>query len=254
MYQQIVRKVSNANLAADDSLDQSMDHLVEPSLLPQSSQLLPVFPTVEGGNRFSTYLIKKVRRNPRDLRAHVQRTLLYLSMGDSDAIYAALIDLFLILGNRGLHIRKNLLRQALPSLKEKQVRFLLVHLSRGLDSNISLPKNTVSSLSIGRSGLTQIVRRTASDSGDSDASPLEQAVEILKQNDWLTAMVILENALHHDPGDEAVCRELLSLYRQQQTREAFYKTYMGLIGRSLALPELWLDTEKFFLDSMSLTN
>jgi hypothetical protein len=62
-------------------------------------------------------------------------------------------------------------------------------------------------------------------------------------------MIILENALHHDPGDAEVCRKLLELYKQQNTREAFYRTYSTHIGRHLALPEVWSETEKFFLDS-----
>jgi hypothetical protein len=59
-------------------------------------------------------------------------------------------------------------------------------------------------------------------------------------------MVMLEDALQHDPGDEAVCRELLSLYKKYDAQEAFYRTYTGLIGRCLAVPELWQDTEKLF--------
>jgi hypothetical protein len=232
---------------ADEPLNQTVDHHIEPSLLPQPSQLLPSFLNTEWHSTFSQYLAKRVKRNPRDLRAHVQRTLLYLSRRDSEAIYAALIDLFLILGNRGSHIRNNLLRQAMPFLQKEHYRFLMTHMESGLDANEPLPPNTYSSLSIGHMGTTHIVNQKTTDSSHSGARPIEQAMERLRQHDWLTAMLILENALQHDPGDAAVCRKLLSLYKQQHAREAFFRTYTGLFGRCLALAELWRDTERFFL-------
>lgn len=244
MHQQIVRKIANKSAKAGDSVRQNMNHIVEPSLLPHPKALLPSFADIGWSNTFTQYLVKRVRRNPRDLRAHVQRTLLYLSKRDSEAVYAALIDLFLILGNRGTDIRKNLLNQAEPLLKKEQYQFLVDRMKSGLDSNEPLPSNTLSSLSRGHSGTTRIVSRKISDPNHS--APLEQAMECFHQNDWLTAMIILEDALHHDPGDAAVCRELLSLYKKQQAREAFHRTYTSLFGRCLALPELWRDTEKFF--------
>ncbi|MES9994226.1 MAG: hypothetical protein ABW098_19935 [Candidatus Thiodiazotropha sp.] len=254
MHKLIVKKISRKGVAAGDSLNQLANHKIEACLLPRQTQLLPTFPISDWSNSFSQYLVKRVRRNPRDLRAHVQRTLLYLSRRDTESIYAALIDLFLILRNRGWHIRNNLLTQAMPILQEEQYQFLKKHLESGLNTSDPLPAKTFSCLSRGHSGTTQIVIRKSTDANHSGASPHEQAMERYRQNDWLTAMVILENALHHDPGDEPVCRELLSLYKLQHAREAFYRTYAGLFGRRLALPDLWRDTERFFLDSTHLTN
>jgi hypothetical protein len=254
MHEQIVKKIASEGVTAHDSHNQTTDHFVEPSLLPQPNQLLPSFPITDWSNTFSQYLVKRVRRNPRDLRAHVQRTLLCLSKHDSDAIYAALIDLFLILGNRGFRIRTNLLKKALPFLQTNQFQFLVKHLKSGLNTNEPLPPNTYSSLSRGYCGTTYIVRRKTKNSDQPDANPLEQAKERYRQNDWLSAIVILENALYHDPGDDAVCNELLLLYKQQNTRDAFYRTYTGLFGRSLALPEMWRETELFFLNSARTTN
>ncbi|MCU7829283.1 MAG: hypothetical protein KZQ85_09470 [Candidatus Thiodiazotropha sp. (ex Myrtea sp. 'scaly one' KF741663)] len=248
MDELIVRKIPGKGTTTDDPVNQIPDHAVEPSLLPQPSQLLPSFPVSGWQDTFSQYLIKRVRRNPRDLRAHVQRTLMYLSQRDPKALYAALIDLFLILGDRGREIRENLLRQARRQLTEEQYQFLMSRIETGLSTQEPLPPNTYSSLSKGLTGTTYIVRRQHSNSDISAATPLDQAREWLRQNDWLTAMFILENALNDDPGEEAVCRELLSLYRKQHARDAFYKTYTGLFGRHLALPELWRDTESFFLE------
>ncbi|MCU7805218.1 MAG: hypothetical protein KZQ96_18670 [Candidatus Thiodiazotropha sp. (ex Lucinoma borealis)] len=249
MHEQIVRKLPDKDVTTGDSVYQTTDHVVEPSLLPQPSQLLPSFPVSDWSDAFSQYLIKRVRRNPRDLRAHVQRTLLYLSQRDSEAIYAALIDLFLILGSRGHEIRKNLLRQARSLLPEERYRFLKARMKTGLDTKERLPPNTFSSLSRGLSGTTNIVSRKGSDPNSSPVNPLDQAMERYRQNDWLTAMIILENALNDDPGDEAVCRELLSLYKKHHARDAFYKTFTGIFGRCFALPELWRDTERFFHES-----
>ncbi|MES9927117.1 MAG: hypothetical protein ABW158_03295 [Candidatus Thiodiazotropha sp. 6PDIVS] len=254
MHGTIVKKITSKGVTADDSYGQTMDQLIEPCLLPKSSQLLPSFPVKEWSDAFSQYLEKRVRRNPRDLHAHVQRTLLYLSKYESEAMYAALVDLFLILGKRGSHIRKNLVGQAKPFLLKEQHQFLIKHMESGLDSNQPLPSNTFSSLSRGHSGTMYIVSRKSTGSSQSFDSPVEQAKERCCQNDWLTAMVILEDAIRHDPGDTVVCRELLSLYIQQHAREAFFATYAGLLGRSIALPELWRDTENYFYDSTQMIN
>jgi hypothetical protein len=249
MHDQIVRKIYNRDLTADDSFNNIVNHCVEPCLLPQQSQLLPLFPVMEWNNTFSQFLVKRVRRNPRDLRAHVQRVLLYISKSDTDAVYAALIDLFLILGKNGSHIRKNLLNKAMLLLHEEQYKFLSARMESGLDSNEPLPPNTFSSLSKGHSGTTFIVKRKSTESDQSGRDPLQQAAVLIRQNDSLSAIIILEQALHHDPGNEFICRELLFLYRRQHAREPFFRTYTGLLGRCLAVPELWHETERYFLDS-----
>jgi hypothetical protein len=249
MYEQIVIFRPNKTTRIECSTSTTVKHTVEPCLLPEQRELLPFFPVVDWSNIFSRHLAKRVRRNPRDLRAHVQRILLYISESDTDSIYAALIDFFLILGERGLHIRKNLLNKALPFLDHDKTQFLMTHINCGLDTTVPLPPNTFSSLSSGHSGTTIIVKYNNTDSDLTGTSPLEQAIALIHHKDWLSAMIVLEEALHHDPGDEAVTRELLSLYKRQHAQYAFSRTYTGLYSRCLALPELWLDTESYFLDS-----
>jgi hypothetical protein len=249
MYEQIVIFRPNKATLVESSTSTTVKHIVEPCLLPQQSQLLPFFPVVGWSSILSRHLSKRVRRNPRDLRAHVQRILLYISENDADSIYAALIDFFLILGNRGLNIRKNLLNKALPILDQEKIKFLLTHIDSGLDTSVPLPPNTFSSLSRGHSGTTYIVKCKNSKPDQTGTCPLEQATALIHQKDWLTAMVILEQALHHDPGDQDVTRELLSLYKRKHAQQAFYRTYAGLFGRCLALPQLWIDTESYFINS-----
>jgi hypothetical protein len=249
MYEEIVIFRPNKTTTVECSTSTTVKHTVEPCLLPEQRELLPFFPVVDWSNIFSRHLAKKVRRNPRDLRAHVQRILVYISENDSDSIYAALVDLFLILGDRGLHIRKNLLNKALPFLDRDKSHFLMSHIECGLDTSATLPPNTYSSLSSGHTGTTFIVKCNNTNPVLAGTSPLEQARALIDHKDWLSAMILLEQALHHDPGDEAVTRELLSLYKRQHAEHAFYRTYSGLFGRCIALPELWLDIESYFLDS-----
>ncbi|MEJ2620377.1 MAG: hypothetical protein P8163_08980 [Candidatus Thiodiazotropha sp.] len=249
MYEQIVRKDANQERAPEDSRHSSAQLHIEASLLPQQRQILPYFSTLRSYNSFSKYLTKKVRRNPRDLRSHVQRTFLLLAKGDIEALYGALIDLFIILGDRGIELRKNLVARSKPILTHQQYEFLMAHMESGLDTNEPLPLNTFSSLSKGQAGTSNIVRRKHSNNAPTTTAPVELAKQQLLQKDWFTAMMILENALQQDPGDADVCSQLLELYKQQNTREAFVKTYSTHIGRSLALPELWSETEQFFLNS-----
>jgi hypothetical protein len=249
MYEQIVRKVTTQESTPEDPPPLPENLHIEPSLLPRQRRILPSFSTLRAYNSFSKYLIKKVRRNPRDLRAHVQRTFLLLAKGDIEALNGALIDLFIILGDRGIELRHNLLARSKPILKKQQYEFFVAHMESGLNTNAPLPINTFSSLSKGQAGTSSIVRRKHSNTSPSPTDPVDLANQQLLQKDWFTAMVILENALQYDPGDADVCNQLLNIYRQQNTREAFYRTYATHIGRRLALPEVWSETEKYFLNS-----
>ncbi|MCG8038593.1 MAG: hypothetical protein JAZ19_16325 [Candidatus Thiodiazotropha taylori] len=249
MRDHIVKKLGSNEAITLHNRNQSLKHHFEPSLLADQNRLLPSFPTLHCYTSFSRYLVKRIRRDPRDLRAHVQRTIFFLAKGDAEALYGALIDLFLVLGNLGIEIRRNLLERSESLLTQEQHEFLSAHLEIGLQHNNSSANTAFSSLSKGQSGSSIIVRHKSSVGLSSANNPIVESSEYLQQNDWLTAMMILEDALRYDPGDSAVSRVLISLYRQQGAQEAFFRTYSELIGRRLALPDLWIETEKFFLET-----
>jgi hypothetical protein len=63
------------------------------------------------------HLAHTIARRPKDLRLHVERILLYAESGDPDMI-GALGDLFLVLGDKGLPLRRRMLALARPFLSK----------------------------------------------------------------------------------------------------------------------------------------
>lgn len=225
-------------------------YVIEPSLLPESRSILPSFQVSGWLASYPHFLEKRVQRNPRNLLSHVQRTLLHFSMGKADATYGALVDLFLILGPRGPALRENLLGKTKGLLSEDQFHFLSTRIDAGLKTEDV--KSSVAGACLAKisSGDLNIVNRTDIDAVDS-SDPLTLARECLQQKDPAAAQLILEGALENDPGQEDVCKDLLTLYRENSMSDAFSRTYNSLLGRRLAVAELWRETEQFLQDAKS---
>jgi hypothetical protein len=78
------------------------------------------------------YLDQAVTANPQDLKAHLQRIHFHWQKRKRDAVFTALVDLFLILGTAGTAIRNRLVRNCEALLTSEQRVFLLEHLNNGL--------------------------------------------------------------------------------------------------------------------------
>jgi hypothetical protein len=170
---------------------------------------------------------------------------MYRTLGDRDAGFGALIDLFLILGPRGLQLRENLLLLWEGKLPKAQYRFLRARLISGLQASEPLPDGVSSLLAKGITGITTIVE-VSEDAPSTFEDPVRRAQEHLAKGDRASAQAILEAAFRDDPGREDVCRELIGLYRRENLRESFFRTYVEGLSRRLAVPQLWEDTERFF--------
>ena len=73
----------------------------EPLFWAEGFRRIRFHPSAHGPN-LATFLTHRVNRNPPNLLAQVQRVGLQLEQADEDALYGALLDLFLVLGqNKG---------------------------------------------------------------------------------------------------------------------------------------------------------
>ena len=63
-------------------------------------------------NRIADYFAHGVARTPNNLRGHVQRINEHIRQKDSPGTYGALLDLFITLSDKGLHLRNRMLRSA----------------------------------------------------------------------------------------------------------------------------------------------
>jgi hypothetical protein len=216
---------------------------VEPSLLPPSQRLQRRF-EVPGMHRgYLRHLEERIRRDPRNLNAHVERVLLRIARHEGGEVHAAMVDLFVALGAGGRALRARMLDVAAPRLTQEQHAFLRAHLDSGLDAGADGAVVRGSRPSWPVAGTMQIVRRR--DVGVA-SEPLSLARERIAAGDEAAAQSLLEEALERDPGQRDVGLELLALYRRRGHRADFERTRTALLGRRLASPEEWERTAAHF--------
>jgi len=248
MEEFVVKKDSQGSTNKKARSKLPSNYVIEPGLLPETRHILPNFKVSGWLAHYPRFLAKKVHRNPRNLLSHVQRTRLHHALGDANATFGALADLYLVLGSKGRSLRENLLEKTRDLLSEDQRHFLSKHLDSGLTTQHFTSSISNASLPGSADGNLTIVNRTNNTSEPHHSDPLLLSREYIKEGDPFTARLILETTLASDPGQKDICKELLKLYRDQSMRSAFFKTYNALIGRQLALADQWRETEHFFRD------
>lgn len=173
----------------------------------------------------SRYLAHRIIDNPRDLRAHVQRIYLLLVAGDEVTLRASIVDLFIVLGDKGHALKARMLDCATPVLSKTVAAFLRKHLHTGFhpwDNTISTMR--MSLLSLGYIGRRELVRRTETVSPLATEAPLADAAGSLEYgqlevpietpeaaneafpDDW-EIVTALEEIHHHGDGDRYAQRE-----------------------------------------------
>ena len=163
-----------------------------------------------------------VARTPKDLRRHVQRVLLHHAQGQGDALYAALIDLFIVLGAAGYALRERLFKASASLLSNDQQQFLVSHMDIGVlagDMHLPAPR---SRLSLGATGSFDFITRDSSQKRD-ERSPIEQANDYISYGQLDLAQATLEQALIENPNDDQVCVELIQLFQHTRDIEALSK-------------------------------
>lgn len=208
---------SSGRAAGSDEVATAMADAMEPSLLPPTTRLLRRFPTEAMQRRYLRHLQQKIRRNPRDLQAHVGRILILRLLRDGDAAAEALSELHRILGTRGVALRARLFGHIVVLLTPQQRRLLDPDAIPGALPIVVLRRAPASPASV----------------------PLELARQAIAAGRDDAAQLLLEGALDEDPGDVQVCDALLGLYRRRRARADLLKTRAALLGRRLALPEKW---------------
>ena len=74
-------------------------------------------PKVWRDRRTTDYLAHCVARNPKDLRAHARRIAVHNALGEEMDLAAAIVDLFIVLGNRGASLKRLLLERHASQLR-----------------------------------------------------------------------------------------------------------------------------------------
>lgn len=181
-----------------------------------------------------------IAREPKELRRHVQyiHSLLACFSSDSNAIFLALLDLFVVLEARGLALRTRLLKLAKPHLRHSDFDFLISNLSAGIDLKTSLPEGCCSLLSRSYSGRTDFIKKQSSTSL-AFSSTYEEAQSLLEYGDLECAQYFLEQSLKEQPEDATIAAELLTVYKHNDDQKALLEMTEWFVESDLNLPGCW---------------
>jgi hypothetical protein len=189
-------------------------------------------------------LVERIRRNPRDLRAHVDRVMRVVACSDSAAALAALLDLQVALGRGGRELRARLLDKAAPLLGDAPLALLRTCLDTGLDATDPRAAVPGACLALAAAETRQLVLlRNAPLAAAS--SPLDLAREALAAGDAHTAQWLLETALELDPAQPDISRELLQIYRRGKLHADFRRMRTVLLGCDVAGTRQWRELEQY---------
>lgn len=177
-------------------------------------------------------LAHRVARQPKDLRSHVQRIMLHQHPDQQDALFAALLDLFIALGNKGLALRKRLLQTSASLVNSTQFEFLSARLDSGMSSNEMHPPALRSRLSQGSTGSVKFILRNINNQQQDLRPALEQALDFLNYGQLNQAQQTLEQALIEDPSDMAIAQELADLYTHTRDSAAIENLITKLGARA----------------------
>jgi len=185
------------------------------------------------------YLSTLLVRNPLGLRRHVQRIYLLIDSDNPELLFGALVDLNLVLKDKGLDLRTTLLERAKVHLGDDQYQYLYQHLDKGLSKEQVLPVTAGSLYDRALVGLQDIVGRAKQEIDNGELDALTEAASLLEYGQLDEARRLLENALLETPEDGMIEAELLAIYRATRNKEAFEQMRKRLQDNGLTLSPEW---------------
>lgn len=186
------------------------------------------------------YLSRQVARKPEDLRSHLQRINLCLQQRDREGTYGALLDLFIVLGPKGLPLRRRIFRSTLRLLNKEQYRAFLQHMDAGVHATAVMPSARCSMLSKGLTGTSHLVINEVTEE-DFQRDPLIEAREHLEYGQVEEARELLEEAVLMEPWRTDLQSDLLEIYRHTRDRKNFDAMRERLEAANIPVSDAWLD-------------
>ena len=187
-----------------------------------------------------------LKLNPNNLSCHLQRIQFSMSEKNRDELFAAICDLFIILGPLGLPLRQRLFAYCKNRLDQNQTEILSSFLvEKHLTSNTaSLPDNCFFK--------KRPVELTAlSDCSGPDSQEPEDVLHVaesyIENSQFDTALEYMLTHLEQNPENEELTVKLLGLYKALGYRDEFQRAYNKFSNHS-ATSQYWDDMKQYFLN------
>lgn len=190
------------------------------------------------------YLAHKVARTPGDLRSHVQRVVVHINLKDAEGTYGALLDLFIVLVDKGRALRGRMLEAAKTLLNQERSQVLSQGLDGGVSATDALPLAVNSVLSKGFTGSSRLVERLGA-AAQGQRDPLDEARECLEYGQLQQAQQVLEEAILQGPQRDELHHELLEIYKHARDVEGFRAMWRRLEDAGTPASAAWQRLEEF---------
>ncbi|MEJ1355133.1 MAG: hypothetical protein RPV21_07480 [Candidatus Sedimenticola sp. (ex Thyasira tokunagai)] len=208
-------------------------------------------PRLVDQGRLISYFTHQIARRPSDLLSHTRRVLFHVSLKDQEGVYGALLDLYLVLGDKGLDLRERMLVKANGYLSDEQKTLFSSHQQSGIFRSQSLPPSSTSVLGNFFTGTSQLVSKGGQVAPELERSVLAHARELLVYGQVEEAQQMLEDAVLADPMDPELNGELLEVYRYKRGKEDLLHMRGLLEGTETAVPEQWQEVTDYLDEAES---
>lgn len=179
----------------------------EPAFSHFSGKLCPDLPDESFADRLIEFFKYRVRRNPRDLLAHVRRILLACAWRRHEEIESGLRELFVVLAGKGQRLRQHLLEAHAAKLltAEKRVALEQVGKYAGTEEGSNLP------IMVRIGGETNRIEQRQ--------TTFKEALDYMVEGQVEQACAVLERALLAEPTHVAAARILFDILVRARDRE-----------------------------------
>ncbi len=199
--------------------------------------------SLHGHPHLLEHLVFQISRKPDNLLPHIQRIYHCFQENLTEQLYAALLDFFIILQNRGKTLRLRMLRGSMSRLSKQHNALLLAY----LDKQTALPGNSFSVLHSGRVGNTDFIK-VADLPSARDHDPLQLARDFINYSQLAEAKDVLERAILEQPQNSTLSGLLLELYRSTQDISGWRRMMNFYTQQQEVVPADWDDAKSFFAE------
>lgn len=186
----------------------------------------------------------RVSRMPRSLRAHVERIHYCFGHHLNEPLYAALIDLLIVLDPSGRRLSQRMIFGSRSRLTVSQFQMLRDFLKKEENALESLPHARFSLFSKGLQSNVMLVRMVE-EPCETAHDPLQLARDYVEFSQLDEAARVLEQAILDHPERFELHSELLALYRSTRYRAGFKRTHQALVCLGAKLPPEWAQLGDF---------
>lgn len=211
-------------------------------LLPDSDAFS--FPNNKLPDNFLKNLVFLVAKKPKRLITHIQRIHHCYQSNLQEPLFAALVDLLVVLNGRGKAISRRMIIGTKSKLSDGQYKKLQTFMTENFDVAL-LSGNQYSVFTKGLVGTGNLVQQIeTSDKQTYDSLAL--AHDYIEYSQLDEAKDVLEKAIVNQPQRLELHQCLLELYKSTLDTSGFTTMFNILAGLDVAMPDDWSTLQAFF--------